>query len=170
MFNKYYRFFKKIGFCIKDKSLKVEEQNDICKEFCGDQIGKVCDKGCTHKLKSEVISDKNFSSKINVYKNMHVDKSSVDSIIIQDEENVITLLIPIEAEISRQIEILNHYNLSKSEKNIIKKFLQGKSNHEIAAELFISKSTLRTHLNNIYKKIPKKLKDDILSWHFRSGK
>lgn len=167
MFSKYIQTLQEVGICIKDKALKVEQQNDVCKMICGDQAGQVCDKGCIRKLKSELITDQNFSAKMKMYKNTNVDNACVDSVIIRDGEKVVTLLIPIEDRISHQVEILNQYHLSRSEMNIIKKFLEGKSNHEIADELFISLSTLRTHLNHIYKKIPKKLKDDILSWHFR---
>jgi len=49
-------------------------------------------------------------------------------------------------------------------------FLEGKSNSEIVKLLFISKSTLRTHLNNIYKKIPADLKVDIVKCHFGRDK
>ncbi len=44
-------------------------------------------------------------------------------------------------------------DLSKREKNIKKLILQGKSNKEIANELFISLSTVKTHITNIYNKL-----------------
>lgn len=44
-------------------------------------------------------------------------------------------------------------NLSKQEKNIQGLILQGKSNKEIADELFISLSTVKTHITNIYSKL-----------------
>jgi len=44
-------------------------------------------------------------------------------------------------------------NLSKQEKNIQGLILQGKSNKEIANELFISLSTVKTHITNIYSKL-----------------
>lgn len=43
--------------------------------------------------------------------------------------------------------------LTTQEKTIIEKIGLGKSNKEIAAELFISLSTVKTHINNIYKKL-----------------
>jgi DNA-binding CsgD family transcriptional regulator len=44
-------------------------------------------------------------------------------------------------------------NLSKQEVNIKNYILQGKSNKEIADELFISLSTVKTHITNIYNKL-----------------
>lgn len=44
-------------------------------------------------------------------------------------------------------------DLSKQENNIQSLILQGKSNKEIANELFISLSTVKTHITNIYGKL-----------------
>ena len=44
-------------------------------------------------------------------------------------------------------------DLSKQEKNIQNLILQGKTNKEIAIELFISLSTVKTHITNIYSKL-----------------
>ena len=50
--------------------------------------------------------------------------------------------------------ILNYNsNLTDRQLEIIDCVLQGKSNEEIAKELFISVSTVKTHLNNIYKEL-----------------
>ncbi|MGB3150255.1 MAG: LuxR C-terminal-related transcriptional regulator, partial [Maribacter sp.] len=43
--------------------------------------------------------------------------------------------------------------LSKQEKNVQSLILEGKSNKEIANELFISLSTVKTHITNIYGKL-----------------
>ncbi|QLG44440.1 LuxR C-terminal-related transcriptional regulator [Costertonia aggregata] len=44
-------------------------------------------------------------------------------------------------------------NLSRQEQNIRALILEGKSNKEIANELFISLSTVKTHITNIYSKL-----------------
>lgn len=44
-------------------------------------------------------------------------------------------------------------DLSKQESNIKKLILEGKTNKEIANELFISISTVKTHITNIYSKL-----------------
>lgn len=45
------------------------------------------------------------------------------------------------------------YSLSKQEKRIKQLLLQGKTNKDIAEELFISPSTVKTHTSNIYSKL-----------------
>ncbi len=44
-------------------------------------------------------------------------------------------------------------NLTNKETEILKLLKQGKSNKEIASELYISVSTVKTHINNIFKKM-----------------
>ncbi len=45
------------------------------------------------------------------------------------------------------------YGITEREREIILKVIQGKSNADIASELFVSIATVKTHLHNIYKKI-----------------
>lgn len=47
----------------------------------------------------------------------------------------------------------NIEELSKQEINVKKHIIEGKSNKEIAKELFISLSTVKTHITNIYNKL-----------------
>ncbi|PIB28277.1 hypothetical protein BFP75_06120 [Maribacter sp. 4G9] len=47
----------------------------------------------------------------------------------------------------------NEDDLSKQERNIRYLILEGKSNKEIANELFISLSTVKSHISNIYSKL-----------------
>lgn len=44
-----------------------------------------------------------------------------------------------------------YHLLSRREKEVIELILAGKRNQEIADELFIALSTVKTHINNIYK-------------------
>jgi DNA-binding CsgD family transcriptional regulator len=50
-------------------------------------------------------------------------------------------------------EFLSKYGITEREREIIVKVMQGKSNEDIARELFISLATVKTHLHNIYQKI-----------------
>ncbi|MEN1786106.1 MAG: LuxR C-terminal-related transcriptional regulator, partial [Bacteroidota bacterium] len=50
-----------------------------------------------------------------------------------------------------QKQLLAH--LSPQEQNIIKAILAGKSNKEIASDFFISVSTVKSHINSVYKKL-----------------
>jgi DNA-binding CsgD family transcriptional regulator len=42
-------------------------------------------------------------------------------------------------------------SLSIREKEVFRKILEGKNNKQIAGELFVELSTVKTHINNIYK-------------------
>lgn len=53
--------------------------------------------------------------------------------------------------------------LTKQEQNILTLLLEEKSNKEIADTLFVSLSTVKTHINNIYKKLNVNSRDDIKS-------
>jgi DNA-binding CsgD family transcriptional regulator len=53
--------------------------------------------------------------------------------------------------------------LTKQEQNILNLLLEDKSNKEIAETLFVSLSTIKTHVNNIYKKLNVQSRDDIKS-------
>lgn len=53
-------------------------------------------------------------------------------------------------------------DLSRQERNIQGLILQGKSNKEIANELFISLSTVKTHITNIYSKLHVSSREELL--------
>ncbi|MEP2239624.1 MAG: helix-turn-helix transcriptional regulator [Maribacter sp.] len=51
--------------------------------------------------------------------------------------------------------------LTEQENNIVQQILENKTNKEIAAIMFISVSTVKTHINNIYKKLAVTSRDEI---------
>jgi len=63
---------------------------------------------------------------------------------------------------------LSRYGITDREREIILKVIQGKSNADIAGELFISLATVKTHLHNIYTKIGVESRYDLLA-RVRSG-
>lgn len=54
--------------------------------------------------------------------------------------------------------------ITKQEKKIVLLIVQGKSNKEIASELSISTSTVKTHINNIFKKIGISSRSELLQY------
>lgn len=62
----------------------------------------------------------------------------------------------------RKRDGLPKVGLSRQEKNIQGLILQGKSNKEIANELFISLSTVKTHITNIYSKLHVSSREELL--------
>jgi DNA-binding CsgD family transcriptional regulator len=65
-------------------------------------------------------------------------------------------------------DFISRYAITDREREIILKVVQGKSNADIAGELFISLATVKTHLHNIYKKIGVESRYDLLA-RVRSG-
>ena len=53
--------------------------------------------------------------------------------------------------------------LTPQEQKIVSQILLDKSNKEIASELFVSHSTIKTHINNLYKKLEVSTRQDIVS-------
>jgi DNA-binding CsgD family transcriptional regulator len=66
-------------------------------------------------------------------------------------------------------DFISRYGITGREGEIIRKVIQGKSNADIAGELFISLATVKTHLHNIYQKIGVDSRYDLLA-RVRSGK
>lgn len=53
--------------------------------------------------------------------------------------------------------------LSRKEREVLHLILQGKSNQQICDELFISLSTLKSHINHIYHKMEVKRRQEIMA-------
>lgn len=51
--------------------------------------------------------------------------------------------------------------LSKQEQKVLDLILQDKSNKEIAVELFVSNSTVKTQINNLNKKLQVNSRDEV---------
>ncbi len=56
---------------------------------------------------------------------------------------------------------INENTLTPREKEIVELIIQGKKNVEIANALFVELSTIKTHINNIYKKLDVKGRQEI---------
>lgn len=90
-------------------------------------------------------------------KNSVVDSTVVDAVIINDGKTITTIIYSLKDKlknIDQSLDQLKNLGLTKSEVKIFEHVMQGSKNLEICKKLFISKATLKTHLNNIYKKLP----------------
>lgn len=146
-----------LGICHKKKDKTVVYQNENCLKTCGNMQGQICTKGCMESyapvpgmtlLKNYCVEHENAG-----------ETEVLDAVVINDQEtgSLTTLLYyhNNSAEEEKQMQAqLSSYGLSKSELAIFSRVMKGAKNSEIMKEFFISKSTLKTHLNNIYKKLP----------------
>ncbi len=139
----------KIATCIKDRNKKVLYQDELSVSLCGNLVGQVCDKGC---MKAYACIPG-----MTLIKNSIVEENSVDAVVVNNGQTLTTFVYPhVESvfEWEAEREKLVEHGLTKSEVVLFLMVMQGKSNVAIAKELYISKATLKTHLNNIYKKLP----------------
>ena len=138
-----------IGKCIKSHEREVLFQDELCIKSCGDMGGKVCTKGCMSSYAP--------IPGMTLMKNTEVDGTIIDAVVINDGKKLTTLLYlypKSEEDLIKERAKLCSFGLTKSELNLFQLVMMGKRNVQIQKELFISKATLKTHLNNIYKKLP----------------
>ena len=59
-------------------------------------------------------------------------------------------------------------SLSKQEKKVLNLILEDKSNKEIANEMFVSLSTVKSHINNLYKKLNVSSREEVRKLNLKS--
>lgn len=60
-----------------------------------------------------------------------------------------------------KLKKIDTFHLTSKEKEVVRMILNKKKNQEIAKEMFIELSTVKTHINNIYKKIGVKSRKEL---------
>lgn len=147
---------KKLGLCIKDQNRVVMSQNQKCLDTCGLKVGQVCQTVCAELCKN-ILDSAPVADGMKLFKSIDIDGKKLDALILNDGDSITTLLYPLDdtpEKTKKQEEYFSERGLTKSEIRIMSMVMKGMTNTAIAEELFISKSTLKTHLNNIYKKLP----------------
>ena len=144
-----------LGVCIKDSEGKVLQQNKLCLNICGDCLGKVCTVACMDLYAKDKSQQwQNWGSR--VYNNSYAHNGYYDITMLCSEKNLITFLQPLKDKYKAALNYYKNLDLTKRETEIIGYIIQGASNSEICKKLSVSKATLKTHLNNTYKKISDK--------------
>lgn len=147
----------KLGVCVKDKESTVTYQNDVCIKLCGNRMSEKCHDSCMKNYPVDAPLVINQGMKL--IKNTETINGKADAVVINDGETITTLLYDLEDK-SKNIQItleeIKTNDLTRSEMTIIELILQGLSKKEITKKLFVSDATIKTHLNNIYKKLPPK--------------
>lgn len=146
----------KLGLCVKDQEKRVLYQNDTSVKTCGSVVGEICKKACM-ELYHQVEECSAVSEGMKLIKATQVEGRKVDALIVNDGERITTLLYPLDEDqekFKKQEAFFRERGLTKSELRIMQMVMQGMTNAAIAEQLFISKATLKTHLNNVYKKLP----------------
>lgn len=95
-------------------------------------------------------------------KHLRPEAPMVEAVLVNDGTTLTTLLFDASENIRKCMTQMESIGLSRTESEIVKSALQGFTNQEIADKFFISKKTLRTHLNNVYRKMSDTLKLEFL--------
>lgn len=141
-----------IGTCIKNIKGFILERNSIAIATCG----QFCDQFC---IKNQNMDNNKTDNKHSGFQCLHKIKTKenkiADIVVAVIQDKVVTMIYPLDEQINNDFKMYSSkYNLTTSEEKIVYGMLNGLTNQQIADQLFISRSTLKKHLNNIYKKIP----------------
>lgn len=138
--------------CVKDLKGEVKSQNSHCKDFCGDMSGQVCKKNCM-----EYVEDLRTGSNSQLKTKCRFENKIFDLVLTKGEEAIVSLLFSQDDRLEEQVNSLKEHGLTKQEFLVATMAIKNFSNNEIAEKLFLSKSTVRSHLRNIYRKVPDNL-------------
>lgn len=88
------------------------------------------------------------------FSNTKVGKEFFDLFFFHDSGYRVVILQPLRQKYDAWLKRFNNRGLSRREQEVVKLGLQGLTNCQITQKMGISRATLKTHLNNIYKKAP----------------
>ncbi|MCC7441020.1 MAG: helix-turn-helix transcriptional regulator [Bdellovibrionales bacterium] len=154
----------RVGTCIKknvrvNSTGKVEaqvvHQNSSCKAICGEREFTFCSDGCMASLRPGITGPLPENA-IHVIQGVTMGNTTLDAALISDtsDGSLVTFLCPTLEQQAALKERLLALGLSARETEVALAVMAGNSRAEIASRLSISKATLKTHLNNLYRKLP----------------
>ena len=97
-----------------------------------------------------------FFTILGVWISKQLTKSKTETIIIEKE-----VLIPVREFVMNEVEF-KKLNLTEREWSILQLIAQGKSNSEIADQLFLALSTVKTHASNLFIKMDVKSRTQVI--------
>jgi NarL family two-component system response regulator LiaR len=77
-----------------------------------------------------------------------ITKPKIETVIIEKQ-----VLIHSDAPFAVNDTALSQYRISKRELEVLELMAKGKSNQEIAGELYVSLSTIKTHITSLFEKL-----------------
>lgn len=136
-------------------------------DFCGERCGSVCKDGCMKFYNASNSGEREFldSVSMRIHKDVHGDRGSCDVVVIHSQDRIISILYPRERLVEADLLLFKRYGLTDAERTILLMVLDEIPNSEIAKRLFISLSTVKTHINNLYKKLPEGFRKQVRRSH-----
>ncbi|MCB9061448.1 MAG: helix-turn-helix transcriptional regulator [Halobacteriovoraceae bacterium] len=115
-----------------------------------------CDERCLPHFQT-LKESKSWNQGLVILQNKLIDNKPCNLIFIKSGDLIITYVFNIDDSSQHFKKELEQLSLTPREVEICLLKLAGRKNKEISKLLFISPLTLKTHLNNCYKKLPKDL-------------
>ena len=141
------------NICVQREGGKIFYQNSSCRKLCGNFFGKICPQTCVSSCEKAAGQRLNGEG-LQFFGYRKVGNQHFDVLFFGEEPWRLILLYPLQRKYEAWMKRFQERNLSRRELEIANLCLQGLTNSKIMGELSISKATLKTHLNNLYKKIP----------------
>jgi DNA-binding CsgD family transcriptional regulator len=142
--------------------MTVIAQNDSCRKVCGNMAGKICSKGCMQQL-NEMPPESLKANSFITLKNVLPDEGVINALMLNNNGFVTTLVFDITKNVDEQLLAIEPYGLTYTEGQIVRMMLEGATNAEIVKKFRIARSTLKSHINNIYRKLPVPLRNEIMA-------
>jgi DNA-binding CsgD family transcriptional regulator len=140
-------------YCLKDEQTKVLYQNEACVKLCSDLEGQPCSKGCMGYFSKETATNKDRNG-FHFFEKRNIEGKNFDIAILKKPGVIASYLHPSQDNSENSKALIEKENLTKREREILSlKLEHGLTIKEICEKLFISRATLKTHINNINKKI-----------------
>jgi DNA-binding CsgD family transcriptional regulator len=141
------------SLCVLKPGRRVDFQNRACRALCGNYTGEDCPQYCASScgLDTEATSP---GGGTRFFPNTRVGKEQFDALFIDRGPRRLVILSPLAGKHERLLARFLSKGLSRREMDVVRLGLKGLPNKRVREELGVSAATLKTHLNNIYRKYP----------------
>ncbi len=143
---------------IYDYYLRDIQENPYYTELFERLLAKYPKARFTQLYEAEILTDKQISAQ---EKSNHFSWIWILSLILVFSLFINIFLLFKQKKLKRQQQNTELQQLTQQEQKVVSLITQNKTNKEIAAELFISVSTVKTHINNLYKKLNVSTRSDL---------
>lgn len=151
-------FQSPIGLIVLNHKFSLLHYNELAKNYCTDLTGH---QNMTEAIQQIIntmmskISTQNFGSDIEIDNYSFKMIPLIIPSIFGGIESVYAVYISKPAPLAKPSldKIVLQFNLTEREKDIIKLIIEGLNNNEIADKLYISIHTVKSHIENIFKKM-----------------
>jgi DNA-binding CsgD family transcriptional regulator len=155
---------KASSFCVLSEGGRVLFQNRSCRNLCGDYRWEECPRTCVSTCEGAEGKTPHGDG-IRFFPNAKIGNQRFDAVFVDNGPSRMVILHPLRERQERLKDRFEARGLSPREMEVVRLGLEGWTNERIRKELGISAATLKTHLNNIYKKSPESRREN---WRGRS--